>query len=317
MSAKGAPTADAAYARAAIANGSRSFAAASRLLPGAVRDDVARLYAWCRHCDDVIDGQVLGHGERQVEDGAGKLAELRSLTEAALTGTPTGQPVFDGFGDVCATHGITPRLAGDLLDGFALDVEGARYDTFDDLCRYCYGVAGAVGVMMGLVIGVPRDETCTLDRACDLGLAFQMTNIARDVVADAKAGRVYLPAQWLEEVEVEATPSALLSAENQDAVWRVSARLVETAEAYYLSANVGVARLPFRTAWAIASAGKIYRAIGSRRRAAGPERLGERVATNSGQKIVILATSALSAARRDGRGAAPSRTGLWQRPPRP
>ncbi|MEO1102195.1 MAG: phytoene/squalene synthase family protein [Pseudomonadota bacterium] len=308
---------DAQYARESLAKGSKSFAAAAKLLPGDVRDDVAKLYAWCRHCDDVIDGQVLGHGERPVDDPAGKLQALRAQTNAALAGEATGVAVFDGFGEVATRHGITPRLAHDLLDGFAMDVAEARYATLDDLAAYCYGVAGAVGVMMALVIGVPPNETDTLDRASDLGLAFQMTNIARDVIADAKAGRVYLPSDWLAQSGVAPMPDAVAAPQNQRAVWQVTERLVSAAEAYYASADVGVARLPFRPAWAIAAAGRVYRAIGTHRREVGPERLDERVSTSRTEKLAIVAVSALAAARRERPSSALDRTGLWQRPPRP
>ena len=237
---------DAGYARESIAKGSKSFAAASKILPADIRDDVVRLYAWCRHADDLIDGQVLGHGERMVADPKERLARLRSSTNDALDGVRTGDPVFDGFGAVAATHGITPPLAHDLLDGFAMDVEGRVYRTEDDLAAYCYGVAGAVGVMMALVIGVPARDTDTLDRACDLGLAFQMTNIARDVIADAHLGRVYLPTTWLEEEAVLPTPEGVADPANAEGVFRATDRLVAAAECYYASAEVGMKRLPFR-----------------------------------------------------------------------
>ena len=86
---------DTAYAKASIAKGSKSFAAASRLLPAAVRDDVVRLYAWCRAADDLIDGQELGHGESVVHDADARLAFLREMTDAALAGRATGDPVFN------------------------------------------------------------------------------------------------------------------------------------------------------------------------------------------------------------------------------
>jgi phytoene synthase len=310
--------ADVAYARESIAEGSRSFSAASRLLPAGVRDDVARLYAWCRHADDLIDGQVLGHGERTVPDPDVRLARLRAATDAALAGEPTGEAVFDGFGAVAAAHGITRPLAHDLLDGFAMDVEERRYETEEDLAAYCYGVAGAVGVMMALVIGVPPRDSDTLDRACDLGLAFQMTNIARDVIADARTGRVYLPAEWLAAEGVPATPQAVADPANAAGVWRAADRLVAAADRYYASARVGIARLPFRVAWAIASATAVYRAIGTRRRDAGPEGLSHRVSTSAPLKFRLIATSALVAARSERRSdPALSRDGLWTRPARP
>lgn len=307
----------AAYAHRSLAKGSRSFAAAARLLPAQTRRDVARLYAWCRHCDDLIDGQDHGHGERVVEDAAERLAILKERTGAALAGKHTGEAVFDGFGEVAQVHGISEPLAGDLLAGFARDVAAESYPTLEALCAYCYGVAGSVGVMMGLVLGVPPEDADTLDRACDLGLALQMTNIARDVVADARTGRVYLPTGWLVCAGVDPCPEAVCDPDNAPAVHAVATRLVEAAEPYYRSADVGVARLPYRAAWAIAAAGRVYRAIGARRRAAGPAGLASRVATTRSEKVAILAASSVVAARRRHAIRPIDRDGLWDRPPRP
>lgn len=304
---------DPTYARHAIAAGSKSFAAASRLLPREVRDDVVRLYAWCRHCDDVIDGQTAGHGEEPVDDPAWRLADLKAQTDAALDGTLTGEAVFDGFGDVARRHGIARPLAHDLLNGFAMDVEGRRYETVEELAAYCYGVAGAVGIMMALTLGVPPGEDDTLDRACDLGLAFQMTNIARDVAADARIGRVYLPADLLAREGLQASPEAVTDPANRTAVYRVVLALLDEADRYYRSAEAGIARLPFRRAWAIAAAASVYRAIGARRRAAGPDGLSRRVATGRAEKLRHVARAAVRAT------ASPQprpRTALWSRPHR-
>ncbi|MEM8853025.1 MAG: phytoene/squalene synthase family protein [Pseudomonadota bacterium] len=308
---------DVAYAKASIAKGSQSFAAASRLLPADVRDDVVRLYAWCRHADDVIDGQDHGHGVHAADDPAAALADLRAKTDAVLSGTVLGEPVFDGLGVVARARGLTPRLCHDLLDGFQMDVTGRQYRTEDDLAEYCYGVAGAVGVMMALTIGVEPEDTDTLDRACDLGLAFQMTNIARDVIADALTGRVYLPAEWLAAEGLPATPEAVAAPQNADAVFAASDRLVGAAERYYASAQVGMARLPFRIAWAIAAAASVYREIGVRRRSAGPAGLPTRVSTGTASKLRLIGRSGVWAARRVAPERALSREGLWTRPPRP
>ena len=302
----------AAYARASIAKGSKSFAAASRLLPPAVRDDVARLYAWCRHADDVIDGQTLGHGETLVADPAERLADLTARTDAALAGAATGNPIFDGFGHVARAHGITAPLAHDHLAGFAMDVDGRTYDTLDGLFAYCYGVAGVVGVMMALTLGVRPADTDTLDRACDLGIAFQLTNISRDIIADAAIGRVYLPTTLLRAEGVPPTPEAVRDPAHAPAVFRVAEALLDAADRYYASAEVGIRRLPMRTAWSIASARAVYRAIGSRRRAAGPAGLALRVGTGKTAKLALVALSALSAARSDGRHR--PRPALWTRP---
>lgn len=301
----------AAAARATIAKGSKSFAAASTLLPGAVRDDVARLYAWCRHADDTIDGQDMGHGERPVAEPEARLAALREATDRALAGRPD-DPVFAGLAEVVARHAIPADLVRDHLDGFAMDVAGRRYATAEDLAAYCYGVAGVVGVMLALVMGVRPADGDTLDRASDLGLAFQMTNIARDVIADASVGRIYLPTEWLAAEGVPARPEAVADPRHAAAVHRVAARLVGEAEPYYGSAKVGEARLPLRARWAIGSAHAVYRAIGVRRARAGPAGLARRVGTGGATKTALIAGALLTALR-----PAPTeapRPALWTRP---
>lgn len=190
-----APSRDAivATAQESIARGSKSFAAASRLFAPKTRERAWLLYAWCRACDDIADGQDHGHDMTGVSDGPARLAEISALTEAALAGIVVGDPAFDALRIFAAETALPPALARDLIAGFALDAQGWRPQTEQDLYLYCYHVAGAVGCMMALAMGVPADDEATLDRACDLGLAFQLANIARDVAEDARAGRCYLP----------------------------------------------------------------------------------------------------------------------------
>ncbi len=189
-----------AASREAIARGSKSFALASRLFAPRERDRATLLYAWCRHADDVIDGQVDGFGRVEVSaPPAERLAELDARTRAALAGDGGGDLPFAALARVAAETSMPARYPLDLIEGFRSDVEERRFATFDDTLTYCYHVAGCVGVMMAIVMGVDPDDRATLDRACDLGLAFQLDNIARDVIEDAANGRCYLPDDWLAE----------------------------------------------------------------------------------------------------------------------
>jgi len=158
-----------AYGHASIKKGSKSFALASRVLPPELRDDASMLYAWCRYCDDVIDGQEMGHG--QIADykigQAERLEGLRKDTADALAGVPTDNPVFAGLTRVVKTHEIDHKHPFDLLKGFEMDAESRVYETVEDILDYSYHVAGVVGVMMANIMGV-RDNA-TLDRASDLG----------------------------------------------------------------------------------------------------------------------------------------------------
>jgi phytoene synthase len=318
------------HATRTIEVGSKSFAAAARLFDPTTRRRVLMLYAWCRHCDDVVDGQELGFNAapRAQFDAAAKLEGLREQTRRAYAGEAMHDPAFAAFQEVALGHAggqpprhvIPQRFAFDHLAGFAMDVEDAHYETIDDTLRYCYHVAGVVGLMMAAIMGV--SEPRVLDRACDLGLAFQLTNIARDIVEDAQIGRCYLPAAWLREAGIPRDEIAL--PRHRQALAQVAARLVDHAEPYYDSALAGIAHLPVRSAWAIATARKVYRQIGVVVKQRGAHAWDERAGTSKAAKLRLLGEGGLQALASRLRGLSPlsplSRVerprpaGLWQRP---
>ena len=301
--------------RRTIQRGSRSFALAARLFDPPTREGAILLYAWCRHCDDQIDEQALGFrtGLSSSASAEDRLAALQRETRRALAGEPVEEPASAALQEVVRRHGIPERHPLDLLRGFAMDVEERRHETLDDCCSYCYHVAGVVGVMMAYVMGARGEDT--LDRAADLGIAFQMTNIARDVVDDVEAGRVYLPGDWLREAGVPR--GELAHPEYRRAVHSVAERLLLEADRYYASAEAGLARLPFRSAWAVAAARRVYRDIGRLVRERGPRAWDGRASTGRGRKILLTlaaAGDAAAATLRGSRKAAPPRDGLWTRP---
>ncbi|HCB74960.1 MAG TPA: phytoene synthase, partial [Sphingomonas bacterium] len=245
-----------AAARASIARGSKSFAAASTLFDKATRERAWLLYAWCRKCDDVADGQDHGHGMSRVEDAPARVAQLRALTHAAFRGEPTGDPAFDGLAVVVRETGLPQRFADDLIDGFVLDAEEWQPRSEADLYRYCYHVAGAVGCMMAVVMGVDPADEATLDRACDLGLAFQLANIARDIEEDDRAGRCYLPQEWLAEMDVP--PGQHMKPPFRSRLTVLARRLATRAALHEESARGGTPALSLRSAWAVLAAAGIY-----------------------------------------------------------
>ena len=296
----------------AIAQGSKSFAAAARLFDRQTRDDAVMLYAWCRHCDDVIDGQTLGHAQDpEFRRGqAERLHQLQEQTAAALRGETGNDPIFEALRRVVERNQIPARHPQELLAGFAMDTAERHYATINDTLDYCYHVAGVVGVMMAMIMGA-RDSR-VLDRASDLGIAFQLTNIARDVVEDARAGRVYLPADLLARHGI--TTIEPDNAEQRPALHRAALELLDLAERYYASASSGMAALSPRSAWAIAAARRVYRAIGTQLRQGGPQAWDARVSTSGTRKtLLVLASLADVAASRLPRPQA-DRDGLWQRP---
>lgn len=305
-----------AQSREAIQKGSQSFAAAAALFDPQTRADAEMLYAWCRHCDDVIDGQTLGH-ERTVQDPAVVQATLEGLyakTRSSLRGEPQDDPAFAAFQQVALRRRIPEAWAIELIDGFAMDVSGARYQTLEDTLKYCWHVAGAVGVMMAVVMGVDPDDLPTLRRAQDLGLAFQLTNIARDIVEDAQNGRVYLPADWL---AAEGVPEdAVADPQHRPAIARLARRLVEAAEPYYASARWGLRDLPVRSAWAVAAARGVYRQIGFAVLARGESAWDTRTSTSSAMKAwraLEGGVIALRGATLDRWVEPPARPPLWSR----
>lgn len=298
-----------AAARDTIAQGSQSFAAASRLFDPETRERAWLLYAWCRAADDLTDGQELGHGASALTEPAAAQARLEALTAAALDSDDPVPVPFAALREVSRETWMPRRFIADHLAGFALDAAGWRPQTGADLLRYCYHVAGTVGCMMAVVMGVRKDDEDTLDRACDLGLAFQLANIARDVVPDAAVGRCYLPTEWLAEFGL--SEADLADPRNRSAVAAMAARLVDMAAAYRASARVGAARLPLRSRLAVLAADAIYGRIGEKVAALGPRAWDQRVRVSGAGKLGLLGRAAM---RSLGNPPAASRDGLWTRP---
>ncbi|MCW3834616.1 phytoene/squalene synthase family protein [Sphingomonas canadensis] len=295
-----------------IARGSKSFAMASRLFDPATRERAWLLYAWCRACDDLADGQDHGHGMHRVSDPEARLAAIRVRTAAALAGQVVGDPAFDALRIVAAETRLPHRLAHDLVEGFALDAAGWRPRHEDDLYRYCYHVAGAVGCMMAVVMGVAPDDEATLDRACDLGIAFQLGNIARDLNDDDAAGRCYLPEDWLAEMDIP--PGEQMRPRYRPRIAVLARRLADRAAAYGDSGRAGTPALPFRSAWAVLAAAGIYGAIAGEVAARGEHAWDRRVSTPATTKLGWIARAFSQALRRRALYPPVPRDGLWTRP---
>ncbi|CAM3073842.1 phytoene synthase [Pseudomonas floridensis] len=302
------------HALHSIAVGSKSFAAASRLFDPSTRRSAVMLYAWCRHCDDVIDGQEAGHAATVVSqtEVRARLADLIAQTHDIYAGLPPKAPAFAAFRDVVYRHGIRQDYALDHLAGFAMDVEQRDYRGIEDTLEYCYHVAGVVGLMMAQVMSVSDEKT--LDRACDLGMAFQLTNIARDIVEDATVGRCYLPGEWLAELSIPR--DRLAEPQYRPQLAELARRLVDMAEPFYASAQAGLAALPWRSAWAVATAGSVYREIGVKVKNAGAQAWDLRQSTSKADKIRLVITGAWRASISRGRRYPARPIDLWQRPRR-
>jgi phytoene synthase len=243
-------------ARASIAHHSKSFSLASKLLPRRCRDTARVVYAWCRRADDAVD---LAPPDRL--DGATR-ALMREL-DAIYSGENVADPIVLAFGSVARELEIPVTYPRELLLGMRMDADGTRYETWDDLLLYCHRVAGTVGLMMCHVLGV-RDPGA-LRHAAHLGIAMQLTNIARDVVEDWQRGRLYLPNELLSSLGAEGVQRRLgqpLPRAALPALAKATEALLAEAERYYRSADRGIPHLDFRSAWATATARAVYSDIG-------------------------------------------------------
>ncbi len=224
--------------------------AAGRLLPRRIHEPATALYAFCRLADDLVDDGI-AHDPLDL---------LRRRLALAYDGKPADHPADRAFARMVARHGMPRDLPLALLEGFDWDLQGRRYATIDALLDYAARVAGSVGAMMAVLMGV--HDADALARACDLGVAMQLTNIARDVGEDARAGRLYLPLDWLAEAGID--PETFLSAPCFDAALAgVIARLLRRAAELYARGRTGIARLPRACRPGIRAAASLYAEIGN------------------------------------------------------
>jgi 15-cis-phytoene synthase len=266
--------------RAMIRTGSLSFHAASRLLPSRVRDPALALYAFCRVADDDVD---------ETSDKVGAVLSLRERLELIYDGRPRNHAADRAFAAVVSDFDLPRTLPEALLEGLAWDAMERRYQTLADLHAYSTRVAASVGVMMCVLMRV-RDADA-LARASDLGLAMQLTNIARDVGEDARAGRLFLPLDWLAEGGID--PEAFLAdPQPSPELAKITARLLRAARDLYQRAGAGIGSLPWDCRIGIAAAQQIYAAIGTQVARHGHDSVTRRARTTRVQKLTLIGKAA-------------------------
>ena len=270
------PYTDLAECRALLCTGSRSFWFASRILPSNLRNAACGLYAFCREADDAIDDgedpklelQKLHHRLDQIYAGASGMSSTDRVLARIVRETHLPRALIDG-----------------LLEGFKWDSQGMRYETYSDLYAYCARVAGSVGVMMCVLMGV-RDRDA-LARASDLGVAMQLSNIARDVGEDARAGRLYLPTEALKHHGVD--PEEFLHSPTFTApIAQVIAEILDRAEELYTRSEHGISSLPMTCRPGIYAARRLYAGIGHQVRDNAYDSLSQRAHLNGRQKLALL-----------------------------
>ena len=237
-------------ARRVLAKKGKSFHWATFLFKRKMASDVALLYAFCRFVDDIADNEL-------PETAREKLISIREDLDTKTSLLPE----VSAFLALSRRIDLNPEVPRLLVDAIIKDTQVVRIASWDELVRYAYGVAATVGLMMCAVMGVR--ESAAHPFAIDLGIAMQLTNIARDVVEDAGRDRRYLPGDWLGE---DLSPSALISGipEVRRLVTGARRRLLDSAATYYRSADHGMRFIPYRARIAVLAAARLYEAIGAR-----------------------------------------------------
>jgi phytoene synthase len=227
----------------------RSFYWARVLLKNEHADRATRLYSLCRYLDDLAD---------ETTSAAFSRAALHDV-KLSIASRQANHPVIQDGILLIQECGIDPRVVCQLIDGVCSDLEPVAIVNLDDLLRYCYQVAGTVGLMMCNILGTKN--SAALAHAVDLGVAMQLTNICRDVQADALAGRRYLPASMVGDL----SPAALVnpSADIQPQLQECIRQLLGMAKRYYRSGEMGLSYLPVRARMGILTAARIYSQIGT------------------------------------------------------
>lgn len=275
--------ADVLACRQILRQGSRSFHAASLLLPRRVGDAASALYAFCRVADNAVDEPIVaGPVVSGLEDRLGAIYSDDYLAS----------PVDRAFRDVVRSHEIPRAVPEALLEGLLWDEMGRTYSDLPELYDYGVRVGSTVGVMMTLVMG--RRDSETLAAASELGLAMQLTNIARDVGEDARRGRIYLPLDRLRSGGVD--PKAWLTEPKlEPGISDTVAWLLDDADRLYARSWIGISRLPAGSRPAIRAAALMYAEIGNAIRRAGCDSVNRRAWTTRMTKLRLLARAGTKA----------------------
>ena len=237
--------------RRLLSHGSKSFYIASHFLPRALRESASGLYAFCRIADDLVD---LGDDPREA------LVTLHGRLDLIYDGRPENHPIDRVLSQIVIDHQLPRALLDALLEGFEWDIEGRDYQTLGEVCEYGARVAGTVGVMMAILMGVK--DHATLARAADLGVAMHLTNICRDVGEDARAGRLYLPRDMMRKAGIE--PELFLhNPQPSAALTEVLQTLLAEADKRYQLADEGIRQLPRGCRPGILAARRLYAEIGN------------------------------------------------------
>ena len=273
--------ADLALCRAMIREGSKTFYTSSKLFPRRIRDASRALYAFCRVADDAVD---------QTENIEAALRDLKNRLDAIEHHEPHPHAADRVYADLAFRYAIPRTLPDALIDGFVWDASGQRCRNESDLIAYAVRVAGAVGAMMAIIMEARSPEA--IARATDLGIAMQLTNIARDVGEDARMNRLYLPETWMRDAGLD--PDEFVKRPHHSSqLVTVIKRLLALADHFYDRALPGIALLPRRCRPAIHAARLLYREIGRQVERNQYDSVTQRAIVSKARKFALLGEALL------------------------
>lgn len=236
----------------------RSFYWAGQFLTSDQLEQAAALYTLCRNIDDIADDAHDAQSKKAADNQLKCLSQALTLSQAPVQ--PLLLRIYSPAQQLLGHEPLAMRALQDLIATIRTDLRQVRIENDADLLKYCYGAAGTVGVMMACLLKV-KSRQQALPHAIDLGIAMQMTNVARDVLEDAHLGRLYLPVGRA----AETIHPADIIADNGQArrrAWLIVNELLDRADNYYASGWQGLTALPLRPRLAIAVAASVYREIG-------------------------------------------------------
>ncbi len=240
-----------AMARAITREHGRTFYFASHLLPPDKRAAAYAVYALCRISDDTVDR----NNSMAVRE---ELAKVRAAIHAAYEGAIPADDLLLAFQNTIQCYAIPQYCFDELIEGMHMDLSVHSYETFDELYHYCYRVAGVVGLIMLKIFG--SGDPAADDRAVELGVAMQLTNILRDIKEDYERGRVYLPREDLQRFRVSA--ESLRDSMVDDNFKALMAFQISRARDYYRKSAAGISLIADRRSRLVVCAMKdIYGAI--------------------------------------------------------
>lgn len=252
------------------------------LLSRPQRQAMCAIYAFMRYCDDLSDAEG-------ISDRAGAIARWQADLDSALAGSAPEHPLWPAFSDAVARYRIPHEYFRDMIRGVSSDLEPRQIQTFDELYDYCYHVASVVGLTIIHIFGFDDPRALELAERC--GVAFQLTNILRDVREDAERGRIYLPAEDLERFGV--SPQELGGAALSPGLRGLLKFEADRARAYYRESEPLMDMVHRGSRASLKALIGIYSRLLERISNSGYEVLGERVRVPTWEKIWILARCAI------------------------